>query len=334
VQSHASLAHVTLRLRSSDFGEAARLIRAGELVAFATETVYGLGGDATNGRAVAAIFAAKERPRFNPLIVHVCDTAAAEALAPFDSRAATLAARFWPGPLSLVLKRRADCPVSLLACAGLDTVALRVPAQELARTLIRAAGTPVAAPSANRSGRVSPTTADHVASELDGRIAAILDGGPCRIGIESTVLDLSGGEARLLRPGGVALEAIEAAIGPVARGRNPADALRSPGMLESHYAPSLPLRLEATSVASDEALVAFGRLVPAGAARVVSLSAAGDLAEAAANLFAALRALDRPEYRAIAVMPIPEEGLGLAINDRLRRAAAPRQALAGQGGTR
>ncbi len=334
MQPRASLACVTLRLRSSDLDEAARLIRAGDLVAFPTETVYGLGGDATNGRAVAAIFAAKERPRINPLIVHVADAAAAEALARFDSRARTLAARFWPGPLSLVLTRRADCPVSPLACAGLDTVALRVPAQEMAQRLIRAAATPIAAPSANRSGRVSPTTADHVAAELDGRIAAILDGGPCRVGIESTVLDLSGGTARLLRPGGVAVEAIEAAIGPVARERDPSGPLRSPGMLESHYAPSLPLRLEATSVAADEALVAFGRDVPRGAACVVSLSDARDLAEAAANLFAALRALDRAEYRAIAVMPIPEEGLGLAINDRLRRAAAPRQPLAGQGGAR
>ncbi|HUK58598.1 MAG TPA: L-threonylcarbamoyladenylate synthase [Stellaceae bacterium] len=325
---------MTLRLGPHELDEAARLIRAGELVAFPTETVYGLGGDATNDRAVAAIFAAKDRPRINPLIVHVADAEAAAALAHFDDRAATLAARFWPGPLSLVLRRRADCPVSLLACAGLDTVALRVPAQETARHLIRAAGTPIAAPSANRSGRVSPTTADHVAAELDGRIAAILDGGPCRIGLESTVLELAGGEARLLRPGGLALEAIEALIGPIARGRDTAGVLRSPGMLGSHYAPSLPLRLAATSVAADEALIAFGGNVPPGAARMIQLSATGDVTEAAANLFAALRALDRADYRAIAVMPIPEIGLGLAINDRLRRAAAPRPALAGEGGAR
>jgi L-threonylcarbamoyladenylate synthase len=323
---------VTRRLQSSQLDEAARLIRAGALVAFATETVYGLGGDALDDRAVAAIFAAKDRPRFNPLIVHVADAEAGEALAIFDRRAQDLAARFWPGPFTLVLKRRALCPVSLLASAGLDTVALRVPAHELAQRLLRAAQRPIAAPSANRSGRVSPTTADHVASELGGRIAAILDGGPCRVGLESTVLDLSGGAPRLLRPGGLALEAIEAAIGPVARASDPGDAPRAPGMLQSHYAPSLPLRLEARSVASDEALLAFGRDVPPGAARVLSLSETGDVVEAAANLFAALRALDRDEFRAIAVMPIPEHGLGLAINDRLRRAAAPRQALAGEGG--
>jgi len=323
---------VTIRLQPSDVDEAARLIRRGELVAFPTETVYGLGGDATNDRAVAAIFAAKDRPRINPLIVHVADAAEAEALAAFDGRATNLAARFWPGPLSLVLPRRAPCAVSLLASAGLETVALRVPAHRLALEFIRAAGRPLAAPSANRSGRVSPTTADHVVSELGGRIAAILDGGPCRIGVESTVLDLCGKEARLLRPGGLALEAIEALIGPVVRGRDPSGALRSPGMLASHYAPSLPLRLGALSVAPDEALLAFGPNVPHGAARVLSLSETGDVVEAAANLFAALRALDRGDYRAIAVMPIPEDGLGLAINDRLRRAAAPRQALAGKRG--
>ena len=322
---------MTLRLGPSNVDEAAQLLRRGELVAFPTETVYGLGGDAANDRAVASIFAAKDRPRINPLIVHVADAASAAALAVFDRRAENLAAKFWPGPLSLVLKRRESCPVSLLASAGLDTVALRVPAHELALSLIRTARTPLAAPSANRSGRVSPTTADHVASELDGRIAAILDGGRCRVGIESTVLDLSGAEARLLRPGGLALEAIEAAIGPVARGDS-SGALRSPGMLQSHYAPALPLRLDVRNVASDEALLAFGAPVPQGAARVVSLSETGDLIAAAANLFAALRALDRGPYRAIAVMPIPEAGLGLAINDRLRRAAAPRQALAGKRG--
>jgi L-threonylcarbamoyladenylate synthase len=314
----------TLHLSPDDLDEAARLLRGGELVAFPTETVYGLGGDATSDRAVAAIFAAKDRPRFNPLIVHVAETAAAEALAAFDDRARALAARYWPGPLSLVLKRRGDCRVSLLASAGRDSLALRAPAHPLARALIRAARVPLAAPSANRSGRLSPTTASHVAAELDGRIAAILDGGACAVGVESTVLDLTGAEPRLLRPGGVALEALEALIGPIAQAAQDEAAPLSPGMQASHYAPSLPLRLEAQEARPGEALLAFGPRVPPGAARVVSLSARGDLVEAAANLFAALRALDQPHYSAIAVMPIPEEGLGRAINDRLRRAAAPR----------
>jgi L-threonylcarbamoyladenylate synthase len=328
VRPRASFTRVTTRLRPSQIDAAARLLAQGELVAFPTETVYGLGGDALNDRAVAAIFAVKDRPRINPLIVHVTDLAAAESLAIFDDRARELAARFWPGPLSLVLKRRAGCRVSLLASAGLETLALRVPAHELALRLIGAAGTPLAAPSANRSGRVSPTAADHVAAELGGRIAAILDGGSCQVGVESTVVDLSGDKPTLLRPGGLALEAIEEVAGPVARMAGPSGAPRSPGMLASHYAPALPLRLDARSVASDEALLAFGRDVPAGAARVLSLSETGDLVEAAANLFAALRTLERGDHRAIAVMPIPEAGLGLAINDRLRRAAAPRQALA------
>jgi L-threonylcarbamoyladenylate synthase len=258
------------------------------------------------------------------LIVHVADTAGAEVLAAFDSRARALAARFWPGPLSLVLKRGEGCPVSLLASAGRDSLALRLPAHPLARDLIRAVGRPLAAPSANRSGRVSPTTAAHVAAELEGRIAAILDGGPCAVGVESTVLDLTGDAPRLLRPGGVTLEELVGAIGPIAEIRDGGDALLSPGMLASHYAPSLPLRLDATSVAPDEALLAFGPGAPAGAARTLSLSESGDPVEAAANLFAALRALDDRRYTAIAVMPIPNQGLGRAINDRLRRAAAAR----------
>jgi L-threonylcarbamoyladenylate synthase len=315
---------MTVRLTAAGIAEAARLLRAGDLVAFPTETVYGLGGDALSDRAVAAIFAAKDRPCFNPLIVHVADTGAAEALAAFDSRARLLAARFWPGPLSLVLTRAAACPVSLLASAGRDSLALRVPAHPLARDLIRAAERPLAAPSANRSGRVSPTAAAHVAAELDGRIAAILDGGPCAVGVESTVLDLTGEAPRLLRPGGVALELLLEAIGPIVEVRDGGDAPLSPGMLASHYAPSLPLRLGATSVTPDEALLAFGPGAPAGAARTLSLSERGDVVEAAANLFAALRALDDRRYRAIAVMPIPEQGLGRAINDRLRRAAAAR----------
>jgi L-threonylcarbamoyladenylate synthase len=317
---------VTLRLNASEVDRAAALLRQGGLVAFPTETVYGLGGDALSDRAIAAIFAAKDRPRFNPLIVHVPDAAAAQALVMLDRRASMLAERFWPGPLTLVLPRRPGSPISLLAGAGLATLALRVPAHPLAQALLRAAGVPIAAPSANRSRRVSPTTAAHVAEELEGRIAAILDGGPCAIGVESTVLDLAAERPRLLRPGGVPLETLEAMLGAIQRVTDGRGAPAAPGMLESHYAPSLPLRLEARDVSPDEALLAFGPNPPAGAAATISLSAAGDLAEAAANLFAALRALDRPDFAAIAVMPIPERGLGLAINDRLRRAAAPRPA--------
>ena len=312
----------TERLTPAELDRAAELLRAGELVAFPTETVYGLGADATNDSAVAAIFAAKERPRFNPLIVHVVDVATAQRLVRFDRRAEMLAEQFWPGPLSLVLPRTESCPVSLLASAGLESLALRVPGHPLPRALIRAVGRPIAAPSANRSGRVSPTTAAHVLDELDGRIAAVMDGGPCRVGLESTVLDLTGAEPILLRPGGVTREALERAIGAVERASaSDAAAPRSPGLLAAHYAPSLPLRLEAREVRPGEALLAFGGRAPRGA-KVEWLSRKGDLVEAAAHLFAALRAVDRPEFSGIAVMPIPEEGLGAAINDRLRRAAS------------
>jgi len=303
--------------------EAAALLRAGELVAFPTETVYGLGGDATNDHAVAAIFAAKDRPRFNPLIVHVPDLDTARSLVGLDERAERIARHFWPGPLSLVLPRRRDCRVSLLASAGLATLALRVPAHPLALQLLRAAARPLAAPSANRSGRVSPTCAEHVMAELDGRIAAVLDGGPCRVGIESTVLDLSEEQPVLLRPGGVPREKLQALLGSIADPEFGGER-RSPGMLQSHYAPQRPLRLDAREARPGEALLAFGPDPPKGFAEVRSLSETGDLVEAAARLFASLRALDRPEITAIAVMPIPESGLGAAINDRLRRAAAPR----------
>jgi L-threonylcarbamoyladenylate synthase len=309
--------------------DAAALIRAGELVAFATETVYGLGADARNGKAVAGIFEAKGRPHFNPLICHFPDAESAWAEVRPDDRARALAEAFWPGPLTLVLPRRADCRVDLLAGAGLDTLAVRVPAHERALALLRAAGTPVAAPSANRSGRVSPTTSAHVMEELSGRIAAVLEGGDCPVGVESTVLDLAAGGAALLRPGGVPVEAIEAVIGPVGRaiplsaaaGRS----LRSPGMMLSHYAPALPVRLDATEVAADEALLAFGPPL-AGAGTIYQLSAAGDLREAASRLFSGLRRLDASGLRGIAAMPIPQEGLGAAIRDRLTRAAAPRDA--------
>jgi len=294
------------------------------LVVFPTETVYGLGGDATDERAVARIFAAKGRPRFNPLIVHIPDLEAAEAIAEFDERAREAAARFWPGPLTLVLKRRAASGVSLLACAGLDTVAVRAPAHPVAQALLRAATIPLAAPSANRAGRVSPTTAAHTV-DLAGRAALILDGGACPIGIESTILDLSGRVPALLRSGGVTLEALTALFGEIDLPDAAGAAPRAPGQLASHYAPNLPVRVCAVSARPGEALLAFGPTAPPGFAKTRFLSRNGDLAEAAANLFALLRALDRPEFTAIAVMPIPEVGLGLAINDRLRRAAAPRE---------
>ncbi|MBV9827461.1 MAG: threonylcarbamoyl-AMP synthase [Alphaproteobacteria bacterium] len=305
---------------------AANLLRLGELVAFPTETVYGLGGDAANDAAVAAIFEAKGRPRFNPLIVHLPGLPEAEPLSVFDQRAREVAARFWPGPLTLVLPRRPGCPVSLLASAGLDTLALRVPAHPIAQVLLRAIGRPVVAPSANRSGRVSPTTAAHVTAELGDRVAMVLDGGACEVGLESTVLDLTDTRPVLLRPGGVPFEALEAALGEIELAPPNDDATpHSPGRLPSHYAPGLPVRLDATSARPGEALLAFGTTAPEGFAEILWLSRAGELREASANLFAMLRQLDRPEFAGIAVMPIPETGLGRAINDRLRRAAAPRR---------
>ena len=320
-------------LRGEDgIARAAELLLAGNLVAFGTETVFGLGADATNGAAVAAVFDAKGRPHFNPLICHYPDAAAAFAHVTADATAQTLAAAFWPGPLTLVLPRRVTCPVTLLAGAGLETLAVRVPDHDAARALLRAVGRAVAAPSANRSGAISPTTAAHVLDGLAGRIAAVLDTGPCAVGLESTVLDLAAGAPFLLRPGGVPIEAIEALIGPVGRGITPGAAeaprtLRSPGLMVSHYAPTLPVRLDASAVAADEALLAFGPPLP-GAAILAQLSEARDLTQAAAALFAALRALDRDGGASglvrIAVMPIPDQGLGRAINDRLQRAAAPR----------
>ena len=305
-----------------NISRAAELLRAGRLVAFPTETVYGLAGDATDDRAVARIFAAKGRPRFNPLIVHVPSLAAAEAIGEFDARAHAAARQFWPGPLTLVLRRRAASGVALLACAGLDTVAIRVPAHPVAHALLRQTGRPLAAPSANRSGHVSPTQAAHVAAELGNRVALILDGGACAVGLESTVLDLSGGAPTLLRPGGVTLEELSALLGDIAVAGGDPSAPRAPGQLASHYAPTLPLRLDTTTALPGEALLAFGPETPAGFAEMLNLSESGDLAEAAANLFALLRRLDRPQFTGIAVMPIPERALGRAINDRLRRAAA------------
>jgi L-threonylcarbamoyladenylate synthase len=325
---------VTERLRddAAGIGRAAELLRSGELVAFGTETVYGLGADATNARSVASVFDAKGRPQFNPLICHYPDAEAAFRHVDAPAAAQELAARFWPGPLTLVLPRRVTCPVALLAGAGLDTLAIRVPAGAAASVLLRQVGRPVAAPSANRSGQVSPTTAAHVLAGLDGRIAAVLDCGPCIVGVESTVVDLSAGRPFLLRPGGVPLAELEDAIGPVGRGITPLAAeaprtLRSPGLLVSHYAPLLPVRLGAAAAGPDEALLAFGA-APAGAGCVFQLSEAGDLVEAASRLFAGLRWLDdeggRLGLTGIAAMSVPLDGLGLAINDRLQRAAAPR----------
>ena len=305
---------------------AATLLREGGLVAFPTETVYGLGADATDDRAVARIFEAKGRPTFNPLIAHVLGATDARRFVEWPDIAVRLAARFWPGPLTLVLPRRRDCALSLLASAGLDTAAIRAPAHPVAQALVRATGRPIAGPSANRSGAISPTTAAHVAESLGDQVDLVVDGGPCLVGVESTVLDLTTSPPTLLRHGGATREAIEAEIGATAAG--PAigtpGALHSPGQLESHYAPDRPVRLDATTVGADEGLLAFGPNVPAGAALTLNLSPSGDIAEAAANLFAMLRALDRPGIGRIAAVSIPATGLGLAINDRLRRAAAPR----------
>jgi L-threonylcarbamoyladenylate synthase len=306
---------------------AAALLAAGELVAFPTETVYGLGADARRDRAAAAIFAAKGRPAFNPLIVHVPDRAAAERLAAFDAAARDLAERFWPGPLTLVLPRRADAGLAEPVTAGLATVALRAPAHPLAQRLLAAFGGPLAAPSANPSGGVSPTSAAHVLEGLRGRIAAVLDGGPCPVGLESTIVGLTDGVPRLLRPAGLAAEALEAALGRPLAGPAGPDVV-APGQLASHYAPRAALRLGAAAPAPGEAWLGFGPSPGPPADAGLNLSPSGDLAEAAANLFAHLRALDALAgdrgLAAIAVAPVPEIGLGRAINDRLSRAAAPR----------
>jgi L-threonylcarbamoyladenylate synthase len=314
----------TITLSAGDRGlrAAVALLHAGELVAFPTETVYGLGADARNPRAVAGIFAAKGRPAFNPLIVHVADLAAAERLAAFTPEARALADRFWPGPLTLVLPRRPDAGLAEAVTAGLPTVALRVPAHPLARRLLDAFGGPLAAPSANPSGAVSPTTAAHVRDGLAGRIAAVLDGGPCPVGLESTILGFEGATAVLLRPGGLPAETIAAALGrvPAAPG---AAGITAPGQLASHYAPRAALRLDAAAALPGEIRLGFG----SGDADL-NLSPSGDLAEAAANLFAHLRAADALAAArgaaVIAVAPVPRHGLGAAINDRLARAAAPR----------
>ncbi|HTK79548.1 MAG TPA: L-threonylcarbamoyladenylate synthase [Rhizomicrobium sp.] len=301
---------------------AARLLLSGGLVAFPTETVYGLGADATNDRAVAAVFAAKERPQFNPLIVHVQDFQSAHWLAEFCPAAIELAQAFWPGPLTLVLPRKRNSGVSLLVSAGLDTMAIRVPASQVARRLLAAASIPIAAPSANRSGHVSPTTAEHVANDFGSGIDLLLDGGRTAVGIESTVIGFENGSAVMLRPGAITREQIERSA--VSLHASTVLRVSSPGQLASHYAPHTPLRLNAREVRDDEVLLAFGGKELPSALGIRNLSRAGDLKEAAANLFRMLRELDEARAGCIAVMPIPEHGLGEAINDRLRRAAAPR----------
>ncbi|TGN88331.1 threonylcarbamoyl-AMP synthase [Bradyrhizobium yuanmingense] len=323
----------TLILPAGEAGAeaAARTLAAGGLVAFPTETVYGLGADAANAAAIAHLYAAKGRPAFNPLIAHVADLKAARRIGRFDARALALAEAFWPGPLTLVVPKTEDCRVADLATAGLDTVAIRIPAHPVAQAILRAFGGAVVAPSANISGHVSPTLAAHVESDLAGRIDLIVDGGPVTVGVESTIVGCFDAPT-LLRPGGLSRERIEAVLGaslvrpPVEAGSDASQPL-APGMLASHYAPRARVRLNAREVAPGEALLAFGpgRLPGHDAASaVMNLSPAADLDEAAANLFGYLRSLDAKAPRAIAVMPIPENGLGEAINDRLRRAAAAR----------
>jgi L-threonylcarbamoyladenylate synthase len=312
--------------------DAARCLRAGGLVAFPTETVYGLGADATNAGAIARLYQAKGRPAFNPLIAHVGDLTAAERIGRFDAQAVALANAFWPGPLTLVLPKAPGCPVADLATAGLDTIAVRVPAHRIARAILRSFGGPVVAPSANLSGHVSPTTAAHVQSDLAGRIDLIIDGGAVEVGVESTIVGCFDAPM-LLRPGGVPRGEIERVLGrPLLQPPDDTDSDSgqplAPGMLASHYAPRTKVRLNAVKIEAGEALLAFGPDAIPGigsTSDVMNLSARGDLAEAAANLFGYLRALDAKGARAIAVMPIPHHGLGEAINDRLRRAAMGRE---------
>jgi L-threonylcarbamoyladenylate synthase len=291
------------------------MLRGGECVAFPTETVYGLGADARNGTAVAQIFDVKGRPIFNPLIVHVQSTAAARDIVEWPQAAAQLAAAFWPGPLTLVLPLRAGHDISPLVTTGLTTLAVRMPDHPVAKTLLAAFDGPIAAPSANPSGRLSPTTADHVLDGLSGHIAAVVDGGACRVGLESTIVGLDGMPC-LLRPGGLPVDAIERVLGQALT--SPGPEITAPGQLMSHYAPGAALRMNATTAQENEVLLGFGKISGA-----LNLSPTSDLREAAANLFEFLHALDK-QGRPIAVAPVPDDGLGRAINDRLRRAAAPR----------
>ena len=324
---------MTARLAISDqnIAKAVTILAAGQLVAFPTETVYGLGADAANAAAVARIFAAKQRPAFNPLISHVASADAAFALGQKTPIAAALANAFWPGPLTLILQRNDDCPVVMLTTAGLDKIGVRVPAHRGAQSLLNAFGKPIAAPSANPSGRISPSTAKHVLDGLDGRLDLVLDGGSCESGLESTIIDCTGDFARLLRPGGITRDALAAALAaancnpqidiaePMADHENPV----APGQLASHYAPKAAVRLMAKTSTADEELIGFGTVSGAGKL-ALNLSPSGDLVEAAANLFSILHAVDAADIAKIAIAPIPDTGLGEAINDRLRRAAAPR----------
>lgn len=305
--------------------EAAHMIRSGALVAFPTETVYGLGADATNGEAVARVFAAKGRPTFNPLIVHVAGIEQALMIGSFSVTARRLTEAFWPGPLTLVVPKLETANVSDLVSAGLPTVAIRAPDHPVARELLKEAHRPIAAPSANRSGHVSATRAEHVSADLGDSATLILNGGPTAHGLESTVLSLVGGTPVMLRPGAVPLDAIEQVIGEkIVRASESGIYLSSPGQLRSHYAPRNKLRLNARTWAPDEAVLAFGDVAPGACRASINLSPSGDLIEAAANLFAALRMLDASGAETIAVTPIPTNGIGEAINDRLERAAAPR----------
>jgi L-threonylcarbamoyladenylate synthase len=320
-----------LAISNQSIATAVSLLAAGRLIAFPTETVYGLGADATNAAAVARIFEAKQRPAFNPLISHVASADFAFALGQKNPIAAALAAAFWPGPLTLILQRKDDCPVAMLTTAGLDKLGVRVPAHRGAQTLLQAFGKPVAAPSANPSGRISPSTAKHVLVGLDGRLDLVLDGGSCESGLESTIIDCTGEVARLLRPGGITRDTLAAALiaancnpqidiaEPLADHENPV----APGQLASHYAPKAAVRLMARTSAADEELIGFGTVRGAGKL-ALNLSPSGDLVEAAANLFSMLHAVDAANIAKIAIAPIPDIGLGEAINDRLRRAAAPR----------
>ena len=318
-----------LAISGESVARAAGILTRGGLVAFPTETVYGLGGDARNADAVAAIFAAKDRPSFNPLISHVASAQAAFELGTATPLAVCLADAFWPGPMTLILTRRPDCPIALLTSAGLDKIALRVPAHAEARRLLEAFGGPVAAPSANPSGRISPTRAEHVVAGLGGRIELVLDGGPCESGIESTVIDCTGETARILRPGGITREAVGKTL--TARGLalaedNPPtdeDAPAGPGQLASHYAPAAAVRMDVTAHEPGMELIGFGATRGAGK-RGLNLSPKGDLREAAANLFDMMHAADATGATTIGIAPVPDTGLGEAVNDRLRRAAAPR----------
>lgn len=306
----------------ASIARAVEFLRNDGLVAFPTETVYGLGANAAEDKAVLRIFEAKGRPRFNPLIVHVRNLEHAISLAEFSPTALKLAETFWPGPLTLVLQRLAAAPLSLLASAGLETVALRAPAHPVAQEILAQSRLAIAAPSANRSGSISATHAEHVTASLGANVDLVLDGGPTSLGLESTIIGFDDDRPILMRPGAIEREPIEALVGSLQTFEG--KAVTAPGQLRSHYAPRTPIRLNAWTIADDEALLAFGPQVPANAKFVRNLSPSGDIREAAANLFAMLHELDAANSICIAVMPIPEAGLGEAINDRLRRAAAPR----------